>query len=129
MHSLRRGIMRKIGGIAAVWAMLLLSLAPVVSQTLKAEPFEALLASICASRIDTPDDIHSAHHAGHSAVGALDACGYCGFVGHAPTPPSFVRATAFANFLRDAFSVASGDSASHLKRFPNAQPRAPPLIG
>ncbi|WP_250472203.1 DUF2946 domain-containing protein [Caballeronia sp. GAFFF1] len=120
--------MRKIGGIAAVWAMLLLSLAPVVSQTLKAEPFEALLASICASRIDTPD-IHPAHRAGHSVVGALDACGYCGFVGHAPAPPSFVRATAFANFRRDAFSVADTDSASPLRRFANAQPRAPPSIG
>ncbi len=128
MHSLRRGVMRKIGGIAAVWAMLLLSLAPVVSQTLKAEPFEALLASICASRIDTPD-IHSAHHAGHSAVGALDACGYCGFVGHAPAPPSLVRASIFAHFPRDAFPSGNAVSASPLSRFANAQPRAPPAFG
>ena len=128
MHSLRRGIMRKISGIAAICAMLLLSLAPVASQMLKAERFDALLASICASGKDTPHT-EAAHPASHSAVSHLDACGYCDLVGHAPAPPSFPRATPSASLPRESFAAQSAVSAPHQSRFADARPRAPPAFG
>ncbi|MDR5854401.1 DUF2946 domain-containing protein [Caballeronia sp. LZ062] len=128
MHSLRRGITGRISSMAAVCAMLLLSLAPVASQMLKAERFEALLASLCASGTDAPDS-QLPRHAGHHALSHLDACGYCDLVGHAPAPPTLPRATPSAPLPRESFTAASIVRAPAHRRFADAQPRAPPAFG
>ncbi|VXB92781.1 MFS transporter [Burkholderia sp. 8Y] len=128
MHLLRRGITGKIGGMAAVCAMLLLSLAPIASQMLKAERFDALLASICASGTDTQDG-DAVRHAGHTAVSHLDACGYCDLVAHAPAPPTFPRTTPLASLPRALFAAARAIGGPYHRRFADAQPRAPPAFG
>jgi len=127
MHSLRRSIIGKVGGIAALCAMLLLSLGPVASQMLRAERFEALLATVCASGAEAASG-HAHRHADHDAIAHYDACGYCDLAAHAPAPPTFLRAPGSPPFTSDKFAAVDTLPAHHRPRFDDAQPRAPPAF-
>ncbi|SAL62820.1 MFS transporter [Caballeronia peredens] len=131
MRHLRRGIIGKIGGIAAICAMLLLSFAPVASQALEHARFvDALLASVCAA------DTHasrvapgaSAPHQKHDVAGHLQACGYCDLVAHAPTPPTAPHQAIATLPARDAFNARQRIDQPRRELTHVAQPRAPPAL-
>ena len=125
MHHLRRGIIGRIGGFAALCAILLLSLAPVASQTLAHARIESLLASVCASGAHASRD---ADHAQHGAAGHLQACAYCDLVAHAPTPPTPPHGTTPAATLHEVFATARFADAPRPDPLHAAQPRAPPAL-
>ncbi|SAK56199.1 DUF2946 domain-containing protein [Caballeronia ptereochthonis] len=130
MHHLRRGIIGKIGGIAAICAMLLLSLAPVASQALERARMESLLASVCAadahaSRLEQEP---GAHHAKHDALGHLQACAYCDLIAHAPAPPSLQQRFGVGLTKREAFDANHFADAPRRDLISAAQPRAPPAL-
>ena len=127
MQHLRRGIIKRIGGIAALCAMLLLSLAPVASQAFEHARIQTLLASVCASdaHASQPAQAPDAHHAKHDAPGHLQACAYCDFIAHAPTPPAshlvVVALSKRGTFIADELTGQPRRELIHA-----AQPRAPP---
>ncbi|BAN23013.1 putative uncharacterized protein [Caballeronia insecticola] len=111
--------------------MLLLSLAPVASQTLEHARFvDTLLASVCAS------DTHAvritsgtgAPHTTHDALGHLQACGYCDLVAHAPTPPTTPHQAIAALRMRDTFDAQHPADQPRRELIRAAQPRAPPAL-
>ncbi|BCQ23096.1 DUF2946 family protein [Caballeronia sp. NK8] len=125
MHDLRRSIIGKIGGFAAICAILLLSLAPVASQTLEHARIESLLAAVCASDGQGPQN---AHHAQHGIADHLQACAYCDLIAHAPTPPTSLHRDSFALPPRDVFAAAPPIDAPRRAPPGAAQPRAPPAF-
>ncbi|MDR5756888.1 DUF2946 family protein [Caballeronia sp. LZ035] len=128
MHHLRRAIVRKIGGIAALCAILLLSLAPVASQALEHARIDALLASVCASVAPTAhsDQPASAHRTNHDRLAHLQACAYCDFIAHAPTPPAAPSSPGILQAAREPFTTLVSADAPFSARLRTAQPRAPP---
>ncbi|KXU88878.1 hypothetical protein CR51_34065 [Caballeronia megalochromosomata] len=125
MHHLRRGIIRKIGGFAAICAILLLSLAPVASQAFEHARIEALLASVCASDAQASRD---AHHAKHDVADHLQACAYCDLIAHAPTPPVTLEQITPVLVPREIFVADRLADAPRRERPRAAQPRAPPAF-
>nr|WP_074168874.1 DUF2946 domain-containing protein [Caballeronia fortuita] len=126
MHHLRRGIIGKIGGFAAICAILLLSLAPAASQAFEHARIEALLASICASDTQAARDTHLPKH---GAVDHLRACAYCDLIAHAPTPPASPHHTFAAPPPREFFLTHHHADAPRRDPLGPAQPRAPPAVG
>ncbi|SPB18629.1 MFS transporter [Caballeronia novacaledonica] len=125
MHHLRRGIIGKISGLAAICAILLLSLAPVASQAFEHARIEALLASVCAADAQASRDTHPPKH---DAIGHLDACAYCDLIAHAPTPPISLDRAFSAFAPREIFIVAPQTDAPRRALLNAAQPRAPPAF-
>jgi hypothetical protein len=125
MHSMRRGIVGRIGGFAALCAILLLTLAPIGSHMLAHARADSLFTSLCASGSNVTQD---RTHAPHDALVHLDACGYCNLVTHAPAPPVIAQASTDATPSGEIHV----DAVSH--GFPRAAPcthtrsRAPPAI-
>jgi hypothetical protein len=129
MHPLRRAIIRKIGGIAAICAMLLLSLAPAASQALEHARIDALLTSVCAADAQASRSIgHSDfHHLNHEALAHLQACAYCDLIAHAPAPPTALQGIGSMPDARRPFTSPPLDGAPRSARLRAAQPRAPPV--
>ncbi|SAK67564.1 MFS transporter [Caballeronia hypogeia] len=127
MHFLRRSIIRKIGGFAALCAILLLSLAPAVSQSVEHARLDSLLASVCASGTQASPESH-ASHAKHGVVDHLQACAYCDLATHAPTPPNSPNRAAAGRAPREAFAAGHFVEAPRRAPLNDAQPRAPPAL-
>jgi len=125
MHHLRRGIIGKISGFAAICAILLLSLAPVASQAFEHARIESLLASVCASDAQASRDSHPANH---HVADHLQACAYCDLIAHAPTPPVSLDRAFSAFSPRDVFPSAPLTDAPRRELVNAAQPRAPPAF-
>ncbi|SAK58504.1 MFS transporter [Caballeronia temeraria] len=125
MHHLRRGIIGKIGGFAAICAILLLSLAPVASQTLDHARIESLLASVCATDAQPS---HNAPAPKHDAVAHLQTCAYCDFIAHAPTPPASPHRAFSARAPREVFVANAPTDTPRRELRDIAQPRAPPAF-
>ncbi|WP_244813587.1 DUF2946 domain-containing protein [Caballeronia sp. Lep1P3] len=125
MHRLRRGIIGKTGSIAALCAMLLLSLAPVVSRLLAPQNVDAWLVATCAS---VPQATHASGDTHLHTSARLDACGYCDLAAHTPTPPIVSHAPPAFGFARDSFVAADVASAPRRPLFGDARPRAPPAF-
>ncbi|WP_250528954.1 DUF2946 domain-containing protein [Caballeronia sp. ATUFL_F1_KS4A] len=125
MHHLRRGIIGKIGGFAAICAILLLSLAPVASQTLEHARIESLLASVCATDAQASRDTHPQKH---DTVDHLQACAYCNLIAHAPTPTVSPHRAAALLPPRETFVANHRTDAPRRASLTAAQPRAPPAF-
>ncbi|WP_250512965.1 DUF2946 domain-containing protein [Caballeronia sp. INDeC2] len=125
MHHLRRGIIGKIGGFAAICAILLVSLAPAASQAFEHARIESLLAAVCASDAQASLDARTAKH---DVAGHLQACAYCDLIAHAPTPPVSLDRAFFAFPAREVFAAAPLNDAPRRALLNAAQPRAPPAF-
>ncbi|WP_042299658.1 DUF2946 domain-containing protein [Paraburkholderia kururiensis] len=138
-------LQRKTGCLLGLLAILMLTLAPAISQMRAAagrmefsseartRAFDLALCSTQATQA-TPGSTallsgpSPAHSASHGLFAHLQACGYCGFFAHTPALPTaqamfvlIVRAIAHRvatrfESLRRAFALTA------------AQPRAPPLF-
>jgi hypothetical protein len=119
--------MRKIGGFAAICAILLLSLAPAASQTLEHARIESLLASVCATNAQTTN-AQASNAAHHGVADHLHACDYCDLIAHAPTPPIALAHHEFSAAPREVFIAAFVADAPRRAWLNAAQPRAPPAF-
>jgi hypothetical protein len=118
---MRSALIRKIGGIVGLFAILMTALAPAASQMLERTRIESMLAAFCS--VETTK---VPNHGGDTALPHLQACGYCNLAAHTPVtpPPAHAhRVPVFAN----PTPVARLDTLE----WPHAaviaaQPRAPP---
>jgi hypothetical protein len=126
---MRRRLHQRTGSLLALFAMLLITFAPTVSQLLAAQQHAGdLAADMCsahASLADASEDHHS-----HGSLDHVDgqACGYCHFFAHAPVLPSASASSALVVYVQRAAVIAAAPSAHVNAPFSNAQPRAPPVL-
>jgi hypothetical protein len=109
-------MVRKLGGFAALCAILLLSFVPLASQSFAHEGFTA---PICAA---------GPQHSKNDALTHLNACAYCDFIAHAPTPPVVPRAYRDFTITRESFDKAISIDAPRSVTRSHAQSRAPPTL-
>jgi hypothetical protein len=121
--------LRKIGSILGLFAILLATLAPAVSQAVAAkrgayDPAAALCSTHTASPADTQEDNPTDTH---TLASHWHACGYCSLLTHVPvlpaSPPTFALTVA-AMVQRVATRF---ESVALIAPFEAAQPRAPPF--
>ncbi|MFX1736117.1 DUF2946 domain-containing protein [Paraburkholderia sp. A1RI_3L] len=134
-------LQRKTGCLLGLLAILMLTLAPAISQMLAAadrmEPSSeahtrAFDLALCSAQA-TPESAallpdSSTHSASHGLFAHLQACGYCGFFAHTPALP-----TAQAMFVLTVRAIAHRvatrfESLRRAFALTAAQPRAPPLF-
>ncbi|KWF22458.1 DUF2946 domain-containing protein [Burkholderia pseudomultivorans] len=118
--------LRKIGSLIGMFAILMASLAPTISQALTTQGrVDALLASYCTVQPSSAGD--AADASSKSLHAHLQACGYCSLLTHAPalpTPELTFAATVRVIQHREATRFESLRRALPLTV---AQPRAPPF--
>jgi hypothetical protein len=119
---MRSALIRKIGGIVGLLAILMTTLAPAASQMLERGRIESMLASYCSA--DVAGQARGTHS--EPALAHLQACGYCNLAAHTPlmAPPAFVhRVASQATLARIASASAIAPPYAPVIA---AQPRAPP---
>ncbi|PCE22918.1 hypothetical protein BWP39_24865 [Paraburkholderia acidicola] len=118
--------LQRIGSFLALFAMLLATLAPTVSQALEAHGrLDTALRYYCSAQ--TPAD-GTGHSAPDSTGFHWQACGYCSLLSHLPVVPGAVAAPAqTTTFSTDLVVRVSAVTRAQTVRTP-AQPRAPPAI-
>jgi hypothetical protein len=123
---MRRALIRKIGGIVGLLAILMTTLAPAASQMLERTRIESMLAAFCSA--EAPSVSAQDHGHGGTALAHWQACGYCSFAAHTPSAPPPAPAD-------HAGTSASATPAARLDTFERpcaaiiaAQPRAPPSL-
>jgi hypothetical protein len=117
---------RKPGSWLGLLAILLIALAPTVSQLLAQHGrLHRILDTYCsASPIERAVESHA--HAGHAVASHWEACPYCGLFAHAPVLPGVARAPIGA-VAASGFLVLPAASAVRLAPlFSRAHARAPP---
>jgi hypothetical protein len=122
---MRRGIVGRIGGFAALCAILLLTLAPIGSQMLAHAHADSLFTSLCASGSKPTQDTT---HSPHDALAHLDACGYCTLVTHAPAPPVIAQASTHATPAGETHVDAVSDGCPRAAPCTHTRSRAPPAL-
>lgn len=125
----------------AIFAMLLLALAPTVSQWRGAHaPHDGHAAHVAASA--PAGHAAASDHAGHVAHAALaqDAsgddcagdcwrkCGYCDFLAHAPVLAAVALTIAVSPLPPAIPAPRHRRAPRHAERFSPAQPRGPPVL-
>jgi hypothetical protein len=118
---------RKIGFMFGLLAILLVTLAPVVSQTLVQSGHGALSNSLCSAQSSAGDATDHHHPSGNLAQHGGQACGYCHFFTHAPALPSVVAVFALVIWAIQQRIATRFQSVRRFFALNTAQPRAPPL--
>jgi hypothetical protein len=127
---MRSALIRKIGGIVGLLAILMTTLAPAASQMLERTRIESMLAAFCSA--ETPavsshgNTARSKHASSDAALAHLQACGYCNLASHTPFTPPPAHAHRMPA-LADPAPVARLDTFQRPHAaIIAAQPRAPP---
>src|ERR1700722_11438886 len=84
-HFMRSRLLRKIGSIIGLLAVLMTALAPTVSQALAANTrVETMLSVYCSASagLRTQAGDHAASYRG--GIGHWETCGYCNLAAHVP---------------------------------------------
>jgi hypothetical protein len=127
---MRRRLHQRTGSLLALFAMLLITFAPAVSQLLAAHASSGeLTAELCSAHASATSS-QQAPEDHRDNLAHLDgaACGYCHFFAHAPALPGAGIASALVLPAQSAVVVASFEDARRTAPFTHAQPRAPPVL-
>jgi hypothetical protein len=128
---MRRRLHQRTGSLLALFAMLLITFAPAVSQLLAAHASSGVLtAELCSAHASATSTSSQAPEDHHDSLAHLDgaACGYCHFFAHAPALPGAGIASALVLPAQRAVVIASIDDARRNAPFTHAQSRAPPVL-
>ncbi|MFL9874434.1 DUF2946 domain-containing protein [Paraburkholderia megapolitana] len=117
---------QRIGSFLALFAMLLATVAPTISQALEAHGrLDTALRHYCS--VQTPAD-GTGRSTPDSTGFHWQACGYCSLLSHLPVVPGAVAAPVqVSTFSTHLVVRMSADTRAQTVRTP-AQPRAPPAI-
>nr|WP_241021695.1 DUF2946 domain-containing protein [Burkholderia sp. Ac-20353] len=133
MTSHRR---QKVGAFLGMLAILLSTVAPIVSQVLQRANADVHdhahhmhhghHAMAVAQLASTAHAEHAAHHHGSDSSPLFDACPYCGLIAHAPTLPSAVANSGVPPPKLSFRPPVVVDAFRPYTILTPAQPRAPP---
>jgi hypothetical protein len=121
---MRSRLIRKTGFILGLLAILMMTLAPAISQVHAAHAHAGMSmpGAFCPAH-SAPDDAPSSEK---SSLHHGDACGYCSFFTHAAALPSVPVAFALAVRAIQHRIVTRFQSVRRVLAMTSAQPRAPP---
>jgi len=118
---------RKIGSILGLFAILMATLAPTVSQALAASRDENAMTGMHCSMPSMQDTAPDNASDRHSLASHWEACGYCSLLAHIPVVPS-VQASLVITVQAIQHRVATRfESVRRVEPLTSAQPRAPPF--
>jgi len=120
---------QKIASMLGLLAILMVTLAPTVSQVLAATRVLADLdTALCSVHAALADEAPPSPDDSRSLAGHWHACGYCGLFAHAPALP--ITRVALAVAVAAAEERAAVRFETHRRPFilDAAQPRAPPIL-
>lgn len=118
---MRSVLIRKIGGIVGLLAILLTTLVPAASQMIERGRIESTLASFCTADVSSNPEHRPDDHAAH-----WQACGYCSITAHTPfmAPPEHAQRV---GSIGGSARIATGRvTATPCAPILAAKPRAPP---
>ncbi|WP_027820611.1 DUF2946 domain-containing protein [Paraburkholderia bannensis] len=123
-----RARLHRLGSLLGLLAILLATLAPVVSQVLASQHrLSDALTAYCSADDEVVPSVHDGKPT-HGVLPHWQACGYCGMVGHIPTLPGN-PASLFASLTTTTMPVIVALVAIRADvSFTKAQPRAPPVF-
>ncbi|WP_174365687.1 DUF2946 family protein [uncultured Caballeronia sp.] len=127
---MRRSHVRKFGSFIGKLAILMMTLAPAISQTLASRARTNSIFNAHCSAITESQTLIAANHQQphHSMAGHWDACGYCNFAVHSPAaPPSIDTLPTHRAAAALAVNAPALFAAPYAPLFA-AQPRAPPFF-
>ncbi|MDR5762068.1 DUF2946 domain-containing protein [Caballeronia sp. LZ035] len=123
---MRRRLHQRTGSLLALFAMLLITFAPAISQLLAAHARATdFTAELCSAHATPTDEPHRSDAPVH-----LDgqACGYCHVFAHAPVLPTVRLAFSLDIPARQSVAEAPARDTRRATYFSPAQPRAPPVL-
>jgi len=127
---MRRSHVRKFGSFIGMLAILMMTLAPAISQTLASRARTNSIFNAHCSAITESQTLIAANHQQphHSMAGHWDACGYCSFAAHSPAgAPSISTLQMHRAATALAINATAQSTAPYSPLFA-AQPRAPPFF-
>lgn len=122
-----RRLRHTITALLGLFAILVATLAPTVSEVLAASRAATVAdAALCAAHDTSDDTSHDADAAPHDMHGK--ACDYCGLLAHAPPLPAAKAACALAAAATEHRAAVRFETLRLPFVFRSAQPRAPPAV-
>lgn len=118
---------RKLGSLLGLFAILMATLAPTVSQGIAAarDP-SGYLEALCSTQA-TPVSKEAQKSDSQSMASHMQACGYCSLLAHMPLMPSVAPAFAVIVWSIQHRVATRFQSVRRIAAFTAAQPRAPPV--
>ncbi|MGF6777347.1 DUF2946 domain-containing protein [Paraburkholderia sp. GAS334] len=124
---LRPGL-QKIGSILGLLAILMVTLAPTISQAIAAEErVDALLSLNCSAQPEATTHDAGDTSSSHTTMSHLQACGYCNLFAHAPVLPTALTTFEARVWIIQHRATTRFESLRRVLPLTSAQPRAPPL--
>ncbi|CAB3761437.1 DUF2946 domain-containing protein [Paraburkholderia humisilvae] len=120
---MQQGLIRKIGSLLGLVAILMATLAPTISQTLAASRH---LDALCSAQ-SFADDGAGSRPGSHTQMSHGDACAYCSLLAHVPVVPSVQVPFAVTVWLIEHRRAVRFDTARRVEPLTSSQPRAPPF--
>lgn len=119
---------RRLGSLLGLLAILMVTLAPAVSQVLASHHrLSDALTTYCSADVEAATPAHDSKPA-HPATGHWQVCPYCSLIAHVPTLPGSVVAFAVP-LLAGPMSIAAASIVVRANVVHTAaQPRAPPVF-
>jgi hypothetical protein len=127
MRAMYRASVRRFASLLGLLAILLVTLAPTVSQVLAThDRLRDALATYCSADTSAASGAHEEDH-GHPAAGHWQVCPYCSLIAHMPVltgnPDAFAAQSATLPTVADLMAITVRGDVIHTV----AQSRAPPF--
>lgn len=118
---------RKLGSLLGLFAILMATLAPTVSQGIAAnrDP-SGYLEALCSTQA-TPVSAEARKSDSQSMASHMQACGYCSLLAHMPLMPTVAPTFAAIVWAIQHRITTRFESVRRVAVFTAAQPRAPPV--
>jgi DUF2946 family protein len=120
---MQQRLFQKIGSLLGLFAILMATLAPTISQTLAASRH---LDALCSAQA-LPDDGAGSFPGSHTQMSHGDACAYCSLLAHVPVVPSVQIPFSVTIWLIEHRRAVRFDTVRRVEPLTSSQPRAPPL--
>jgi hypothetical protein len=121
------GFYRKVGALLGLFAILMATLAPTISQAVAQQRDVSLLTDWVCSAQATPEHQGEAKSGTHALSDHWQACGYCSLLAHIPPAPAVQPTFATTVWAIQHRIATRFEQVRRIAAFTAAQPRAPPF--
>ncbi len=119
---------RKLGSLLGLFAILMATLAPTVSQGIAAHRgASGYLDALCSTQA-TPVSTTTQQSDSQSMASHMQACGYCSLLAHLPLLPTVAPTFALIVWVIQHRVATRFESVRRIVTYTAAQPRAPPVL-
>jgi Protein of unknown function (DUF2946) len=120
------GFYRKAGALLGLFAILMATLAPTISQAMAPRDVGLLMDWVCSAQA-TPEHQGESKSVAHTLSDHWQACGYCSLLAHIPPAPGVQPTFATTVWAIQHRIATRFEHVRRVEAFTAAQPRAPPF--